>query len=113
MCYFTSIEELNRARAEIDPDITDDEVIAEFRRRVVAGRFGDRALLMPSEMDYSGMWSALCSQITAWEARFGFDHPVVFEVRRAVHELAARRPNALAVFALATTRYGREEDEGR
>lgn len=73
-------------------DLPDDAVIAEFRARMMAGRFGDRELLMPAERDYSGMWSALCERLAGWEDRFGWDHPVVVEVRQAVHALADARP---------------------
>jgi hypothetical protein len=93
-------------------DATDDAVIAEFRARMMAGRFGNRELLMPAERDYSGMWSALCEQLTGWEDRFGRDHPVIAEVRQTIHALADARPDAVAIFALATTRYGREGDLG-
>jgi hypothetical protein len=76
-------------------DLPDAAVIAEFRARLLAGRFGDRELLMPADRDYSGMWSALCKRLIGWENRFGRDHPVIAEIRQAM-------------FALNTTEYGRE-----
>jgi hypothetical protein len=91
--------------------VSPDEAIRHFRHHLLSGAFGDRELLLPSEVDYSGMWSALCAHLPAWEQRFGFDNPVVHEVRTAIHEIADRRPDAVKVFALATTRYGREGGE--
>lgn len=87
--------------------MTDDEAIAEFRSRLLAGHYGDRELLVPSEQDYSGMWSALCARLPELEQRFGFDNPVLWEVRTAIHTLADQRPDAVKVFALNTTEYGR------
>lgn len=90
--------------------MTDDELCAEFRARLVAGAFGDSELLIPPQNDYSGMWSALCDLLPEWEALFGRDHPVLHEVRTAVYRLADQRPDAVRVFALATTEYGRHDD---
>jgi len=92
--------------------MTDADIIAAFRERLLAGAFGDRELLLPAEQDYSGMWSGLCQMLPAWEQRFGWDNPVVHEVRATIHRLANARPDAVKVFALATTRYGREGEMG-
>lgn len=89
--------------------MTTDEIIAEFRTRLMRGEFGDRELLMDHDHDYLGMWSRLCERLSEWEARFGFDNLVVAEVRTALHRIADERPNAVAVFALRTTRYGRDD----
>ncbi len=85
-----------------------DEAIRAFRHHLLAGAYGDRELLVPAELEYSAMWSALCDRLPAWEQRFGFAHPVIHEVRTAIHEIADRRPDAVKVFAMNTTRYGRE-----
>lgn len=92
--------------------MTDDQIVGAFRGRLLAGAFGDRELLMPAEQDYSGMWSGLCQMVPAWEQRFGFDHPLMHEVRATIHRLTDARPDAVKVFALATTRYGREGELG-
>ncbi len=75
--------------------MTPDDAIRAFRKHLLAGAYGDRELLMP------------------WEARFGYDHPVIHAVRSAIHTIADRRPDAVKIFALATTRYGREGDAGK
>ena len=93
----------------VHPEVmSDDDAIREFRWRLLAGHYGDRELLMPADQDYSGMWSALIARVPEWEARFGFMHPLVFELRTEINRLADQRPNAVRVFALATTRYGEE-----
>jgi hypothetical protein len=93
-------------------DAPDDAVIAEFRARMMAGRFGDRELMTDAERGFHGMWSALCERLVGWEDQFGRDHPVIAEVRQTVHALADARPDAVRVFALNTTRLGRENDLG-
>lgn len=86
-----------------------DRAIADFREiALLPGHCGDRELLVPAEQSFSGMWSGLCDMIPAWEQRFGWDNPVVHEVRTAVYRLADQRPDAVKVFALNTTEYGRE-----
>lgn len=94
-------------------DMTDADAIHEFRWRLLAGRYGDRELLMPADRDYAGLWSALVDHLPRWEDRFGFDHPVVVEVRGAIQRLADARPDAVKLFALNTTRYGEEDQFAR
>jgi hypothetical protein len=89
------------------------QVIADFRNEaLLPGHCGARELLMPEQSDYSGMWSGLCDRLPHCEQRFGFEHPVLCEVRAEMHRLADARPDAVKVFALATTRYGREQELG-
>lgn len=86
-----------------------EQAIADFREiALLPGHCGDRELLMPEQSDYSGMWSGMVQMIPAWEQRFGFDHPLLCEFRETIHRLADARPDAVHVFALNTTEYGRE-----
>lgn len=87
--------------------MTDDALITEFRARMLVGRYGDRALMLPDEQTYHGLWSAFCGELVVLEDRFGWENPVVSEVRRVMQRLADSRPDAVKMFAMNTTEYGR------
>ncbi len=88
---------------------TDEEVIADFRARLVAGHYGERAFMLPEEETYLGMWSALMQHLDGLQDRYGFDNPIVRDVITEAHRLVDARSNPVRVVAVSTTELGREE----
>jgi len=98
----------------IHPDDIDG-LLAAIHVHLQAGRVGFNGLMSPSQMDYHSCWNALCQTISdvVNGSAENFKNEELTVIRNRVNELAEFKTPELLTYAIATTRYGREDMSGQ
>lgn len=88
-----------------------DETIAKMQEFLDAGVVGYHGLYSKNQQDYRNMWWELSIFVNELRNEH-FDDFFLTSIKNKMNTLASEAPQAPEPFAVNTTRYGRENEQG-